>query len=134
MTAIRFDAGTKIVIDGNKFTVAPAGGSVGSCGGGTTGGGTTVAGVSAIEVGAVRLTGDVELASGEGASLAVAGNRVTIAAQAANRLRDLLDVAITTDANGNPIIPDGSLLRFDAFEDSSLGVWVANPTLDGGGY
>ena len=50
----------------------------------------------------------------------------------ATRLRDLTDVAITTDANGEPIIADGAVLRWTEYETG--GVWTSSDTLDGGGY
>lgn len=48
----------------------------------------------------------------------------------ATLLRELTDVAITTDANGDPIITDGAVLQWN----TESGVWVASDTLDGGGY
>lgn len=49
-----------------------------------------------------------------------------------SRLRDLTDVAITTDGNGEPIIAEGAVLRFENYETG--GVWIASDTIDGGSY
>lgn len=51
---------------------------------------------------------------------------------APTRLLDLTDVAITTDANGVPIIPEGAFLKFENYETG--GVWIASDTINGGGY
>jgi hypothetical protein len=129
MTAINFGGGTVIRIDGAGTRIAAVTGAVGGCGGG---GGTSVAGVSAIEVGGSQMTGVVEFAGSGNASVTSQGNVVTISASAATTLRGLTDVAIATDANGNPIIADGSVLKFTEYETG--GVWTASTTLDGGSY
>lgn len=123
MSCIKVD-GTVIRIDPNRSTVA-------TC----TDRGTAVAGVEAIEVGAARLSGVVGLEGAGGTSLSVAGGTITITSTAGSTstlLRELADVAITTDGNGDPIIPEGAVLRWTEYETG--GVWIASDTLDGGSY
>lgn len=128
MTEIRFDSGTKIRIDHATTSIAAAKGSAGACGTG----GVAIAGVSGIVADGQTLTGDVPIVAGVGTSVSSAGGVVTISANGVAALRDLTDVAITTDGEGNPIIPAGAVLRFENYETG--GVWIANETLDGGAY
>lgn len=120
---------TYVKLDGTVIRIDPNRSAVSTCGSG----GTSVAGVEAIEVGQTRLSGVVSL---QGDGVSVSGNTITVASSGTgvSLLRDLNDVAITLDGNGVPIVADGSVLRFETFEGSQTGVWVAAATLDGGGY
>jgi hypothetical protein len=123
MSGIRFDGSdTCISINGQSHTAVVTSATAGC---------DATPGVEEIRVGESRLRGIVRLAG----DVSVSGSTVFVTGGGtggATRLRDLTDVAITTDANGDPIIADGAVLRWTEYETG--GVWTSSDTLDGGGY
>ena len=108
--------------------------------GGTIYVGDVDAGVEAIQVGEQQADGIVTLRGGGLTTVSMSGSTVTVSSQAgpvggASSLKELTDVVLATDVEGNVIETDGAWLQFNNDQTHPYyRFWTATCTLDGGPY